>query len=424
MTKSLTRATYLQQDLVREFVDSDNEQERFQVVGELVGVGRIAELRQGLENSRNNWSRATNTIEREVAPLRSQLLAISERIARLGAMDADVSTEQAFRTWIDEAAQFVPADGLERLLSGRSAQSLDRALTGLHARQLAEERVVSAAHRLLAHINRPAEVAPDPLPLEEAERQALAGYEEASVALATGQQQAAQQRREQVEQAERDASLRTLAELALPHLGERCPVCNQTYDGAATRARLTKLVADHGSGREARVPIDAVQQAAVGVEGAERRLAVARAELRAARSRAEHRTQWEQSLLQLASDVGIDPGEDLRRRAEERLAEARKVASAVSHLRGEGERLSIQLARSAELAQRSGLEQQAANLRHDLEGRERDLASRRETGELASSLLDRLREVNANLVATELKESSRFSSAYTRKSIRTRRSAP
>ena len=104
LSRSLTRATYLQQDLVREFVESDSDQERFQVVSELVGVGRVEELQRQLEASRNSWSRATNTLERDIAPLRTQLSGLQERIARLGPLETDVASEDNVRRWISEAA--------------------------------------------------------------------------------------------------------------------------------------------------------------------------------------------------------------------------------------------------------------------------------------------------------------------------------
>jgi hypothetical protein len=42
----------------------------------------------------------------------------------------------------------------------------------------------------------------------------------------------------QVELREQHESFRAFAQLALRHLGERCPVCEQTYDIDATRNRL------------------------------------------------------------------------------------------------------------------------------------------------------------------------------------------
>src|SRR5665213_1772194 len=83
LTRSLTRATYLQQDSVRDFVDADTEQDRFQVVGELVGAGRIADLQRQLESSRNAWTRATTSLTKDVTPLEMERGTIIDRLSRL-----------------------------------------------------------------------------------------------------------------------------------------------------------------------------------------------------------------------------------------------------------------------------------------------------------------------------------------------------
>lgn len=401
LSRSFTRATYLQQDLVREFVESDSEQDRFQVVSELVGVGRVEELQRQLEGSRNNWSRATNIIERDVAPLRSQLNAIRERIARLGSLKTDAVNEGALIEWIEKASSVVPAEESGRLLSDRSAQSLDRALAALQARQLSEERRIATLERLRAHLARPVASAPDPASYEEAERVAEATFQEASRVLATAQEQAAQRRRQQVELAERQESMRALSRLALQHLGERCPVCEQAIDEAATRTRLAELLSDQRSPADLST-VDQVHVAATEVEVAERALAEVRAQLRSARTGSEARTAWEQTAADLAREVDLDPADGLGDRVAASLAAVRAIIDAVKSLKSEGERLSVQLARSAELAQRADLEKQADTLTRELGSREDDLSARIETRELASRLLDKLRDVNAGIVATEL----------------------
>jgi hypothetical protein len=317
-------------------------------------------------------------------------------------MDTDVVSEDAFREWINRAASFVSAEESNRLKNDRSAQSLDRALTALQARQLSEERRVTALERLVEHLSRPVPMAPDSGPLEVAERAAEATLQEASQHLAAAQDEAAQRRREQVEQAEHRESLRTLAQLALQHLGETCPVCDQAYDEAATRARLDQLVsADYSS--ETAPPLESVQDAVTQVEAAERQLAEMQAHSRNAQNAQDTRRSWEGALARFAQEVELEPSENLGDRAQAELSASRDAADAIRGLRADGEGLSVQLARSVELAQRGDLEKQAANLSRDLVTREEELTSRVETGELASLLLERLRDVNAGIVSTELR---------------------
>ena len=48
----LTRSVYLQQDLIRHFVEAASDQERFAAVSELVGAGRVSELQASLERAK------------------------------------------------------------------------------------------------------------------------------------------------------------------------------------------------------------------------------------------------------------------------------------------------------------------------------------------------------------------------------------
>ncbi len=72
LSRSLTRAMYLQQDVVREFVEVDDQEDRFDVVGELVGAGRITELQHSLERSRKAWAEATNKQKKDLNPYKAK----------------------------------------------------------------------------------------------------------------------------------------------------------------------------------------------------------------------------------------------------------------------------------------------------------------------------------------------------------------
>jgi hypothetical protein len=121
------------------------------------------------------------------------------------------------------------------------------------------------------------------------------------------------------------------------------------------------------------------------------------------RSPKDARRDWELALGRLAHEVELEPSEGLKDHAEERLASGHEAVEAIRDLRAEGEGLSVQLARSVELAQRGELERQAANLSRDLMTREQELAKRIETGVLATTLVERLRDVNAGIISTELR---------------------
>src|SRR4051794_6988564 len=82
----LTRGVYLQQDLVRQFVESDTPAQRFQLVSEVIGAGAVLELQSTLERSRLLWARNTTSKRKEqLEPLQEQIARIDDQIARFDA---------------------------------------------------------------------------------------------------------------------------------------------------------------------------------------------------------------------------------------------------------------------------------------------------------------------------------------------------
>ena len=65
--------------------------------------------------------------------------------------------------------------------------------------------------------------------------------EAARKTLADAEEEVAEARRQQMEARSEREDLRVLAEIALRHLGQQCPVCQQTYDIDSTRERLARL---------------------------------------------------------------------------------------------------------------------------------------------------------------------------------------
>jgi exonuclease SbcC len=400
LSRSLTRAMYLQQDVVRQFVEADDEQERFSVVSELVGVGRVTELQRQMEGSKKAWSQATNTLEKEIGPVRSQLAALEERYRRLTTGDAPSFQDAAFEHWISEVAATTPeadASGLRR----RTSEAIDRTLALLLARQRQEERVIAGLERLLVHLRTPAPdvIVSEPLraQVHAAETLVAAGSEQLRLA----EEAAAAERRRITELTDQVESIRALAQQALRHLGERCPVCDQTYDQAATRARLEALVEASAPSQQLS-PVQTVDSAAAQLEAAQRELATAQALVRNAEASEAARAQWDQAATALAADSGLEFSPDLEALAEEWLAVGRDAVLSLQRLRSAGEQFSLQLARVAELAQRTEVEQQIAVLRNDLVAREAEWHSRGETGDLAAALILALRSASTKIVTQEL----------------------
>jgi exonuclease SbcC len=400
LSRSLTRAMYLQQDVVRQFVETDKEEDRFTVVSELVGVGRVSELLRQLESSRKTWSAATNSLAREIEPIRNQISALEGRLQRLGVGDTAPFEEEAFAEWVSEVSPFV-SDRERSEIERRSADAVDRTLASLEVRQRQEERTATAFERLLRHLGTPApEVVPsEPLRAQVHANEALVA--QGSEQLRVAEEAAAGERRRQAELRDRAASVRTLAQLALQHLGERCPVCNQSYDQQATRTRLVELLGSDGNG-EVVAALDAVPSAAAQLEELQRQLFAAQAALRTAERSEASRAQWDQTTASLTAECGIDVSPELATIAADRLTGIRSNVTDLQRLRRAGERFSLQLARVSEIAQRSEVESQVATVKADLALRELEWQSRLDTAELATSLINALRSATTKIVTDEL----------------------
>lgn len=403
LTRSLTRATYLQQDAVREFVDADTEQNRFQVVSELVGAGRIGELQRQLESSRNAWTRAATSLKKDIAPLENRRKLVADRLARLGAEAADADVDTGLGAWSAEVAELLGASSGSR--SSRlqtSAEDIDRYLRELSADEQRTTRAMAATQRLLDHLTRPPAEPADMAPLNAALAEAGRRRGAASESLEAAQRLAAESRRRQVELEERTASLRALAQLALQHLDEHCPVCDQTYDREATHARLEALLDTVGSPAPEHGSSPNVAAAAAELADAERDLASQQTALRNAEDAAARRAQWTQVLAALRDE--IEGGERIAapQDASSRLEELVQRLDVARRLRIRGNDLSLSVARAAELAQRQELSEQLAESDAALARQRQQIEDRDETAEVASQVINALRAAGSEVVGKEL----------------------
>ena len=175
----------------------------------------------------------------------------------------------------------------------------------------------------------------------------------------------------------------------------------ELYDQQATQARLEELVGSDAA--ENLEPLaETVPSAAAQLEAAQRELATAQAALRTAEVSESSRANWDQAAASLAAECGLEVSPELATLATERLVGIRAAVADLQQLRTAGERISLQLAHVSELSQRSEVEAQLSNVREDLATRETDWEARGETGELATSLLNALRNASTKIVTGEL----------------------
>ena len=241
----LTRSIYLQQDLIRQFIDAASPQERFAAVSELVGAGRVTELQDSLERSKKAWSTVTNQRQDELRPVQERLAMIEARLSESTERSSQALpaiTSEAWGQWWQNLAQLGLKVSQVESASREAPSAISNAIKELDAqRRLTERRlqnlaVLQAETRTLT--DRPM---PDLQPLRDNVAKLRKEVEDIKRVTTEEQGRLAEVRRHQAELKEKSEQLKALAVLALKHLTDHCPVCAQTYDKEATRHRLEAL---------------------------------------------------------------------------------------------------------------------------------------------------------------------------------------
>jgi len=139
----LTRSVYLQQDLVRQLIDSVTDQERFSAVSELVGAGRVTDFQVDLEKAKMAWTKATNARATEVQGPRNRLLSMELRLAELRgrtAVRGEIRNEVAWNEWWRRIGAFGVDTTLPDATSNESGAVIDSALRQLDGLRRATQR--------------------------------------------------------------------------------------------------------------------------------------------------------------------------------------------------------------------------------------------------------------------------------------------
>jgi len=398
LTRSFTRAVYLQQDQVRSFIEDEDEKGRFDIVGEIVGAGRVGELVRKLEGSRKAWTTATNQIsQRELQPLVQRQVSLKSAIND-AQQDAprDLDLDARWTAWLTNSSALLgqsPSDGQRR-------QQLDGTLSQLQAlSRTAELRLnnLRGLRDLIANLPAPDQG------VEAAEQQAIAAdallaQRESELAAAT--ERAAMLRQQLVEQTGARDSLAAMARLALGHLTDSCPVCQQPHDRQATEQHLQALIA--AATTSLVHPSDGVEEAASALREAEDLRSTAQAELRGLQRAQQDRVAKVNQITSAAEALDLASQSNVAMAAEEAIEQAQAQVGSTSALRREGEQLSAGMARLEQGRRAEELAEQLPALEADIAGKQAHIALREAAGEDAKRLHESLRSLSESLVASEL----------------------
>jgi len=406
LTTAITRSIYLQQDLVRQFVETD-EQVRFNAVSELVGAGRVTELQLEFESARTAWTRATNTQEREAADIRDRLTLLDTQLTRLADMSPqdNLATEKSWSTWWKKIGELGVELSAPTIASTEAPSFVDMAIKQLRELRRSNDRQRSLCKDMISEI----QARKPPVSIQNIDS-LLKTYELAEQklqairrALKEAEEGAAETRRAQLERREKSEELKVLAQLALRHLGKTCPVCGQKHDMETTRRRLEELVTVPTE--EAVTVDDAALKIAADLEQQEKICIDVKAELDQNEKTEREYRNWVSTRDSRLNEIGIHFENDAE--ITEKLTalndDLENKNEKMVDLTEQGEHLALKLAQIAEVARRSELEQELAKTRDEMQKREDEIIGRKKTGDLAARILEGLRDASYFVVEEQLK---------------------
>ena len=406
----LTRGVYLQQDLIRQFVEAASDQERFTAVSELMGAGRVTELQTALERGKRAWSTATNQREEEVNPLRERLAVITGRLTELedqASRDGVAITNEEWAQWWSNTTDLGASAGRVDAGSRDAPRAIDNVMKQIEVVRRSAERRLGILKSVQEEVSRLAKWArPDVSTLREKVAALRKEVDEQKRLVNAEQSRLAEARRLQAALKEREEQLEALATLALKQLGDRCPVCDQEYDRAATKKRLEELSKalpnDPGLGSAP----ERLPQLLAALESKEKEVGKAEVALASAERTVSERQVAEKSLRNRLVDSKIDATDNEGRAAAaaQAAAESEDLIRRLGELQRVGESLALRLAQSSAASAMEELRREAENLRRDVARREKDVAARNHTGELAQRIIEALREAASGVVEARLRE--------------------
>ena len=469
LSRSLTRSVYLEQDRVNAFVQTDDPKERFEVISELMGAAVLGELNRQLDSSRRAWTKKTNDYKHKIDAMRQQRGNLQDRLDNINSNIDTGELRRQCHGWLQKANEVSAIDRLREANADSDLEALGTSTRLLIRSRLEETDLadwassIDATIRRIAHEERIFETdlsrctqlrntlsrLPDATDDPDEVSDIVQGLElraaEASQELERAEAAVSAARRRQLAQAEASESLRNMAQFALRHLDELCPVCEQEYDRRKTQKRLHSLIEqtdpslDTPEGDSLDVPeTKRLLQAADDLQHLEAQLASEKARLRRAVSDSRRSQELEAEIKSLTqrstgtSQPAAPKSQQAKRAPEPETADEpphhtpdvatpddpASPAAALDYLestisehmkdleslRRSGEKLAVSVARATEAAESEALHIQIVDLDTRIGELETKCVSRDLTSDNAKRLHNAVRLLGESLVEHESSE--------------------
>lgn len=406
LRSALERGVYLQQDVLTSFLAADTDKERFSAISELIGAGRTTEFQSALERSRRAWTRITTQRDSEIRVKEDRLARLQSRLGELkDSSTAMIPSAAEWDLWWTHAEHLGASSAEVPKLGSSNAQSaIDVAMAELRSHRRVLERRRDQLRHLASRLQELPSPSADLAVLREELEETSQAVKAARETLATARVEVTEYRKSQLEERSEREDLIALAELALRQLGNRCPVCQQTYDVASTRERLVLLLEEASRPVELLVADVDLTRMSDEVLMLEERASAAReafeSALRAKQLRDETSEQIRSDLTEL--EIQLSHSDSISRAIDSALEDNSDNLKALSEVGLRGEALALSLARTGHLARQAELQKEVDQTRRDLFVMHAEFTAREETGALISRMIDGLRDASAEVVQGEL----------------------
>jgi DNA repair exonuclease SbcCD ATPase subunit len=407
LNQVLTRGVYLQQDLVRQFIDDDSAADRFALVSEVIGAGAVLELQAALEKSRRSWAASTTTFRKEeLDPLAVRVAQIDEHLARLsdGGTAASDDARQASTVLFQQAVALLGESRFGPDATPTTPARLDRFLKTLDAERSRLERDLATTRNLLEQIpelftSAASDDTGDKLRQDEVDL--IDQLSAADEAIRTEHARLAAERQAQVAAADRAQRAATMAKLALQDLGEHCPVCQQTHDVGHTIAHLQALI-EVASEVGQTTTTDRLGPLTDERADIQVLLNLVREDLRRMENDLREREARRSIFTARLSDLGIGGTGDAGTTLRERGIAIEKMLGTLARLQSDGERLSLQVLRLGEQRQRDELTAERVQVTARLDAANSRVAGEEATRVLSGQIIDGLRDASLAVTAKQI----------------------
>jgi len=293
------------------------------------------------------------------------------------------------------------------MASRDATNAIDNAIMQADAARRAAERRRSLLATLTQEIN---DIAARPLPDLTSLRGRVAALSlqvhEARAKVSAEQTRVSEVRRLQAELKEKSQQLQAMATLALKHLGEKCPVCEQHYDVDATRRRLEQIAATGSTPGTAPSLPDMLPGLLEGLAAQEKEFSAAELDLRTAEQSIRGFEAAELAIDKRLKELGVEVTSKTERLPTV-VAAAKATSLRIDELataQRTGEAFALRLAQVGDQAAIQELQREVETTRLKLQQEDTDLTKREETGKQAQRVIEALREAASHVVTERVKE--------------------